>query len=365
MKPWALCWADQGTRSRRRRITARRCLDWRNAIARLSNLAIVLQMQCRYAEAEQCCREALAAFPGYAAAHCNLLFSLNYRPDLPGEAIFAAYREWDRAAQRGARRRCCEHEKLGARRLRVGYVSPDFRHHSAALFAEPLLAAHDRAGIELFCYADVASPDAVTERFRALADHWRCIAGIGRRGGCRDDPRGPHRRAGRPRRPHRRQPAAGLRAQACAGAGRLPARAWLHARACRRWTPSWPTRLGAAGCGCAVQRTAGAAAADSAGLCAAATTCRRSRPCPHSPTGCVTFGYFGRPDRLNDDVVAAWARILHGVPDSRLVLNSRHSANRHSATLFAERFAAHGIAPRAAGTDRDRATAAHLGGIRP
>ena len=47
-----------------------------------------------------------------------------------------------------------------------------------AWFAEPLLAAHDRTRIELFCYAAVATPDAVTERFRALADHWRSIVGL-------------------------------------------------------------------------------------------------------------------------------------------------------------------------------------------
>ena len=108
------------------------------------------------------------------------MYSLNYRPDLTAEAIFAEYREWDRqhAAQLlpAAPRYSVNH--VSNCPLRVGYVSADFRRHSVAWFAEPLLAAHDRASVELFCYADVAAPDAVTARFRQLADQWRDIAGV-------------------------------------------------------------------------------------------------------------------------------------------------------------------------------------------
>ena len=80
--------------------------------------------------------------------------------------------------------RCCPRshafdlDRSPERRLRVGYVSPDFRQHAVALFAEPLLAAHDRSAVELHCYAEVPAPDAVTERFRALADHWHSTVGL-------------------------------------------------------------------------------------------------------------------------------------------------------------------------------------------
>lgn len=72
---------------------------------------------------------------------------------------------------------CCrktsfELDRTPTRKLRIGYVSPDFRQHAVALFAEPLLANHYRAEVDLHCYSEVAAPDAVTERFRALADHW-------------------------------------------------------------------------------------------------------------------------------------------------------------------------------------------------
>ena len=99
------------------------------------------------------------------------------RNDLTGAAIFAEYVDWDRrhAAALAPQERRLAADRSTARRLRVGYVSADFRQHAVAWFAEPLLAAHDRSCIEVFCYAAVTAPDAVTARFRALAEHWRNI----------------------------------------------------------------------------------------------------------------------------------------------------------------------------------------------
>ena len=44
--------------------------------------------------------------------------------------------------------------------------------HIAAHFIEPILMHHDKAQAEVFCYADVAAPDARTARFWSMADHW-------------------------------------------------------------------------------------------------------------------------------------------------------------------------------------------------
>ncbi|MFZ3046578.1 MAG: FkbM family methyltransferase [Desulfatirhabdiaceae bacterium] len=61
------------------------------------------------------------------------------------------------------------------RRIRVGYVSPDFRGHSVAFFIHPLIQGHNREQIEVYCYADVAKPDEVTQVMMANTDHWRNI----------------------------------------------------------------------------------------------------------------------------------------------------------------------------------------------
>lgn len=63
-------------------------------------------------------------------------------------------------------------------RLRVGYVSPDFRHHAVATFFAPVLAAHDRTRMEIHLYGEVRSPDAITERLKGMADHWLSTCGL-------------------------------------------------------------------------------------------------------------------------------------------------------------------------------------------
>jgi predicted O-linked N-acetylglucosamine transferase (SPINDLY family) len=64
------------------------------------------------------------------------------------------------------------------RKLRIGYVSPDFREHPVGRFMLPLMAHHDLAAFEIYCYTDVASPDAITEQLKTGADVWRSTAGL-------------------------------------------------------------------------------------------------------------------------------------------------------------------------------------------
>ena len=61
------------------------------------------------------------------------------------------------------------------RRLKIGYVSPDFREHCQSLFTMPLLAHHDHAAFEIFCYSSVERPDEYTRRIAGYADVWRDV----------------------------------------------------------------------------------------------------------------------------------------------------------------------------------------------
>ena len=63
-----------------------------------------------------------------------------------------------------------------ARRLRVGYVSADFRDHSAAFGFRPMLLHHDKTQFEITCYSCAVVEDEVTKDFRRVADRWRDVA---------------------------------------------------------------------------------------------------------------------------------------------------------------------------------------------
>lgn len=111
-----------------------------------------------------------------------LLFTLNYNPRVSLTQAFEYHRRFGAAVlQRnkdlGWRDVHFTKPREAGRRLRLGFVSADFRTHSCAYFLLPLLSNLDRAAFEVFCYAEVARPDEVTDRFRTLADEWRDTVG--------------------------------------------------------------------------------------------------------------------------------------------------------------------------------------------
>jgi predicted O-linked N-acetylglucosamine transferase (SPINDLY family) len=143
-----------------------------------SHLGVVLYRSGKLPEAIAAYRRALALKPDYRDARSSLLYSLHYRPALEPVAMLGEHRRFaERHAQPLARHirphtNAAEPERV----LRVGYVSPDFREHSVAYFIEAILRAHDRAAFEIFCYANVTKPDAVTERLKGLGHRWCDIA---------------------------------------------------------------------------------------------------------------------------------------------------------------------------------------------
>ncbi len=119
-------------------------------------------------------REALKLNPRHAGAYSNLLFTMLYEGSVSPAELFAEscrFGETFEAPFIGSWPRHANSCDPG-RRLKIGYVSGDFRNHAVAYFIDPILASHDKDGFEVYCYANHPLQDATTARLRGLADHW-------------------------------------------------------------------------------------------------------------------------------------------------------------------------------------------------
>ena len=145
-----------------------------------SNLGVALKDQGKLDEALACYRRALELKPDYAYAHSNLVYSQVFSPDYDAQALFEETRRWNRRHAEPLAKLVEPHgnDRSLDRRLRIGYVSPDFRNHAESFFTIPLLSAHHHQQFDIFCYADVVRPDGITARFRGYADAWRNISGL-------------------------------------------------------------------------------------------------------------------------------------------------------------------------------------------
>jgi len=318
-------------------------LDGGSRTAR-ENLSNAVACQGRMAEAEALQHAVVAASPDAVLAHSNLLFCLNYRADVSADYVFERHREWGMRHADGLARGDHANDRNPERRLRIGYVSPDFRNHSVARFIEPLLARHDRSLFEITGYAEIKQADAVTERIRAAMDRWRSTVGLN------DD-----------------ELAAQIRDDAIDIlvdlAGHTSGNRLLTFA--RKPAPVQVSWLGYA-------NTTGVRAIDwrfSDAECEPAGDAdRRSSeaiwrlphgfhcfgppaqapavvPPPMEQAGFVTFGSFNNFLKLAPETIQLWARILQAVPGARLMLKSNFLFDAAAHRRHLERFAASGIDP--------------------
>jgi len=123
-------------------------------------------------------RRALALNPGYEAAISSMIFAMDFSSGADFQSQQAARAEWWRHV--GARlyrsyAKPATNDRDPDRRLVVGYVSADFKAHSAAFSFRPVIEHHDREKFEVVLYSGVVIPDASTKRFEAVADKWRDV----------------------------------------------------------------------------------------------------------------------------------------------------------------------------------------------
>ena len=307
-----------------------------------TNLALLLMLQGRMAEAGAACRKTLKIDPGHAVAHSNLLLSMNYGTQ-DTAVVLAAHRKFDTVhgvpasaiAPHG-------NDRDSERKLKVGYVSSDLRRHSVSCFLEPLLAAHDPGSVEVTCYAEVVRPDEVTGRLQGLVPHWRSIVGMSDDAVAaliRDD---------------------GIDILVDLNGHTAGNRLLVFAR---KPAPLQVTWLG-------YPNTTGLKAMDYRMVDGVTDPPQESETTmserllslpgcflcygpPHTDVevaappfvenGYVTFGSFNNLSKMSEGVVAAWAKVLDAVANSRLYLKCAQLSDAALCRQVEERFADHGI----------------------
>jgi protein O-GlcNAc transferase len=136
--------------------------------------------QARLDEAVASFRRALTQNSSSLIAHSNLCYLLQFCPGITAADIYAEHQRFNAQHAAPLEKLAPPHtnDRNPNRRLRIGYVSPDFRNHCQILFTVPLLSRHNHADFEIFCYANIAVPDAYTAQLQTYADHWRDICGL-------------------------------------------------------------------------------------------------------------------------------------------------------------------------------------------
>ncbi|HEY1542668.1 MAG TPA: tetratricopeptide repeat protein, partial [Xanthobacteraceae bacterium] len=316
-----------------------------DAVHPLNNLAVMLKASGRLGEAIAVQRRAIALDPELPTARSNLLYKLVYDETVSPQALFDEHAAWGRTlaarfTTAGAR---FANSPQPERRLRVGYVSADFRHHSVAFFVEPLFAAHDKKKVEILLFTNDARVDTVAQRLKTLADRVVPICGM----------------------PDERATALirelGIDILVDLSGHTSGNRMTLFARKPAPVQVTWlgyPATTGLPTIDYRITDTA----ADPPGEADAWHTERLVRlndgflcyqpparagavaPLPARAAGYVTFGSFNNFAKLSPATVALWARLLREVPDARLLLKASQFKDADTRARCRAAFMAAGVA---------------------
>jgi protein O-GlcNAc transferase len=161
---------DAGILSYRRAIALKP--DYAGAYNNLGNTLIDIG---QLDEAIAAYRQATMLEPNNSLFDSALICAMHYHPKCDGRAITSEHARWNRQhAEKFSRLiQPQSNDPTADRRLRIGYISRDFRNHPVGRFLLPLIESHHRDLFEICCYSDVAIPDQMTARFQSRANLWR------------------------------------------------------------------------------------------------------------------------------------------------------------------------------------------------
>lgn len=138
---------------------------------------MILTSLAKSAEAAEAYDTGLLKMPSHGLAAYNTIFCRTLKNTTPADN-HAARKRWYDAFKWTGERKPHDNSKIPDRKLRIGYVSGDFKMHSAAFIFGTIIFNHNRELFEPFLYMNLpADPaaDAMTKRFMDLGN-WRDIS---------------------------------------------------------------------------------------------------------------------------------------------------------------------------------------------
>ncbi len=321
-----------------------------------TNLGRILHALGQTQEGIEALWRAVRLAPDNAVLWRTLIFYLNYHAEYDQATIYDAHLRWGEL-QADPTVKPPHTNKYGnppdpQRRLKVGYVSPDFRTHPVAHFIEPILAHHDRAAVETFCYAELAyvhiarsGADPISARLKSRADHWIETFGMSDRDLAE----------------RIRADGIDILVDLAAHTANNRLTVFTHRPAPIQITYlGYPNTTGLS----SIDYRLTDAWADPQGqeafhaerlvrlpqgfLCYTPPDyAPEVAPPPVQANGVITFGSFNALQKTTPEVIAVWARLLHALPGARLVLKNRSWASgeqdRVSQEHYYRLFEHHGI----------------------
>jgi predicted O-linked N-acetylglucosamine transferase (SPINDLY family) len=288
-----------------------------------------------------CYDQALAIKPDFATAIENKIFVLDFAPNVG----FVEHQEarknwWQQIGAKIAAKSQLPHNNSRdpQRRIVLGYVSSDFRKHSAALVTWPVLKHHDQTRFEIVCYSCSTIEDEFTEKFRQMATKWRNASQLSD-ARLADQIRADNvdilidlsgHTAGNRLGTFARRPAP------------IQVTAWGNATGTGLATIDYlfsdPVT---------VPNDVRRLFAEKIYDLPCALTIEELPTGPSDPpvlaNKYVTFGFFNRTSKISDDAVAVWASILGAEHGSRLLIKHFEVEDESVRNLLRGRFAKHGI----------------------
>ncbi len=306
------------------------------------NLAKALADQWRIADAVVSYQTAIEKDPHYLDAWESLMLNELYLPEVTEESIFQRHRAWAASLDPVTELGGDDFDQSPDRRLRIGYLSPDFRTHSCAYFLAPLFAAHDRSRVEVFAYSNLRRPDEMTDQFRDKADQWRDITDL-------DD-----QEAARLIREDRIDVLVELAGHSANN--RLSVCAYRSAPVQVSWL-GYPATTGLASIDYRFTDDVTDPPGPADDLHSEALWrleggfhCYRASETapdvglpPVEKSGVVTFGSFNNIAKITPGVIDVWTRILTDVDGSRLILKGKMFDNNETRQLITAEFTSRGI----------------------